>query len=177
MTDDKVADKNRINVSVSKECTRVIDETMSHSKLYNTYADFVFSAVREFYKQCISRFDSYVSQVKKEGETPYERSAMFDEATLKYGAHMLDSYSKSYPGPNNDQIPIRPNIKFREELNKLTVFLFKSEKREDIIQTCRAAIYWYIGEVNRDSQKHDDFELSLEKMRAEVKKKKIDIGL
>lgn len=177
MTYTNAADDNRINVSVSIECVKAIDETMQDSKLYNTRADFVFSAVREFYKQCITRFDEYICQVKAEGETPYERVAMFDEATLRYGAFILSSYSRSYKGPNVKQIPIRPNNNFREELNKLSMFLFKSEKMEDIISTSRAAIYWYIGEVNKDSKTHDDFESSLAEMRAEVKKNRIDIGV
>ncbi len=177
MTDTSAADDNRINVSVSVECVNIIDEAMRNSKLYNTRADFVFSAVREFYRQCIGRFHGYIRQVKAEGETPYERVAMFDEATLRYGEFMLDSYSKSYKGSNIRQIPIRPNSKFREELDKLTMFLFNSKTKEDVILTCRAAIFWYIGEVNKDSRNHDDFESSLADMRAEVKKNRIDIGV
>lgn len=177
MTDTNATDDNRINVSVSVECVKQIDEAMLNSKLYNTRADFVFSAVREFYKQCIERFGKYISQVKTEGETPYERVSMFDEATIRYGKHMLESYSQSYKGSNVRQIPIRPNSNFREELDKLTMFLFNSKDKEDVILTCRAAIFWYIGEVNKDSENHDNFESLLEEMRAEVKKKKINLDV
>ena len=56
------------------------------------------------------------------------------------------------------------------------MFLFNSKEKEDVILTCRAAIFWYIGEVNKDSENHDVFEESLAEMRAEVKKNRINLG-
>ena len=172
-----VTDSFRVNVSVSAPCIKEIDELLAKYEMFNGHADFVFTAVRNFFVECTTRFQSYLSQCKEKGQTPLEIVTLFDEATERYGKHLSDSYSNVYPGQNAIQIIIRPKKSFYEKICVLSSYLFRSDDKVSLIKTCRMAVFWYLGKMNASSFEDNSFEEELSGLRALVANSKIDLGV
>ena len=167
----------RINPSISESCWTEIDRVIDESGLFNGRTDFVYSAIRSFIIESITRFRAYIAESKSKGETPFEIVSLFEEATTRYGSSLLESYSKKYPGPSNKQIPIRPDEPFRMEIISLSNYLFKNDGQEELSKTCRVAIHWYLEIINDAIENDDYFENELEKMRKADEKRRVDIGI
>ena len=172
-----VTDSFRINVSVSAPCIKEIDDLLAKYEMFNGHADFVFTAVRNFFVDCITRFQSYLRQCKEEGQTPLEIVTLFDEATERYGKRLLNSYSNVYPGQNAIQIIIRPKKSFYEKIRVLSNYLFGSDDKASLIKTCRMAVFWYLGKMNATSYEDNSFEEELSELRVIAANRKIDLGV
>lgn len=171
------AEKNRINVSLSASCLVEIDNHIAAMQMFNGHAEFVFSAIRNFYISCIARFRGYLTQSEQEGQTPLEIITMFDEATERYGYYLLSSYADVYPGQNAIQVIIRPKDLFYGKIRELSRYLFKTDEKENLIKTCRVAVFWYLGKLNETSSEDTFFETELNELRSKVKKNSINLGI
>ena len=95
---------------------------------------------------------------------------------MRYGDLMLDLYSEDFPGPNNKQIPIRPDETFRVLLVRFSYYLFGFRDEDATTKMCRAAIRWYIKEIKKAMEDADSFEDELMEIKNSVVKNRVDIG-
>ena len=82
-----------------------------------------------------------------------------------------------YPGQNAVQIIIRPKESFHICIRNLSRFLFGGDEVEDLIKTCRVAVFWNLGILNRSADDYYSFEDDLKKLCAQVKSSKIDLDI
>lgn len=167
---------NRINVSMSEECLKAVCSIVEESGFFNGQADFVFSAVRSFSIRCTDRFNDYLRESKKDGETPLEVISLFDDGVSRYRDFLIYYYKEHYPGPNVKQIPIRPDIKFVQELKKISNYFFKSEDMKYLVETCRLAICEHLVEIQSLIESKNELESELSSIRASAKKGNFKIG-
>lgn len=142
--DDGIPFPKRINVSVSPGCLEDIDYIVKESKLFNTRSDFVFSAIRYFYVECMQKFDKVLEEAKQIGQTSLEIHTILKETNWEYGRSQIQRYQETYPGSNIKQIPIRPEGEFSRSTHRLSSLLYRVDDSDAVLKTIRVAILHYV---------------------------------